>query len=64
MLNDEEKAVLDALASAWNAFVKLPVEHPDEQREFRTAIHQAQHLIMSRPVARELWAESSIEGEF
>lgn len=51
-LTDEERAVLDKLAEAWNLFVKLPVQHPMHGQEFAHAIHAAQRLVMSRPVAR------------
>lgn len=49
-----EQAVLCALASAWNAFLDLPVEHPDDQTDFRQVIHRAQLMIMARPTRRLL----------
>ena len=52
-MTEEEREVLKHLAAAWNAFVKLPVQHPSHVREMEQAIHQAQRLIMSRPTARD-----------
>lgn len=52
LLTPEEMAVLDKLAAAWNAFIELPRQHPTHNQEFMYAIHAAQRIIMSRPVAR------------
>jgi hypothetical protein len=49
-----ERRALDALAVAWNEFVCLPVEHPDDQLEFRQAIHRAQNIVLSRPTRRAM----------
>jgi hypothetical protein len=53
-VTDEEKAVVLLLAEAWNAFLKLPVEHPDDTAEFRHAIHAAQDRVLSRSGRREM----------
>ena len=53
MTEDEEKA-LHALVVAWNLFVALPVEHPDDTTEFRHGIHALQDKILSRPTRREI----------
>jgi hypothetical protein len=50
----EEKAVIDRLADAWNSFLKLQSEHPDDLLEFRQAIHRAQNIVLSRPTRRTL----------
>lgn len=52
MLTPQEAIVLDQLASAWNAFLALDVEHPDETTEFRSSIHAAQNIVLSRPTRR------------
>lgn len=53
MILPDERAVIDALVEAWNRFLTLPVEHPDDQLEFRQAIHAAQTLVLARPGRRE-----------
>lgn len=49
-----EKRVVDMLADAWNAFCELPEEHPCDAREFCSAIHVAQSLVLMRPARRDL----------
>lgn len=51
MTQDEIK-VIELLADAWNAFVKLEVMHPDDALHFRTNIHAAQSIIMQRDAVR------------
>lgn len=53
-LTDEERAVANALATAWNLFLKLPIEHGDDQTEFRHSIHHAQDIVLARPGRREI----------
>jgi hypothetical protein len=54
----DERDVLNTLAAAWDKFLTLPDQHPDHQGEFRTLIHHAQRMIMSRPIARtENWTK-------
>jgi hypothetical protein len=56
LLTEEEWAVVNLLGDAWNQFMKLPTLHSDDCHEFRSGIHQAQSIIMSRPVMREMIA--------
>ena len=51
-LTDKEHATMKRLQQAWNAFIELPIDHPDEQAEFRHGIHALQNAIMARPTAR------------
>lgn len=51
-LSMEERHVLVSLASAWNKFLKLPIEHADDVDEFRRLIHAAQEKVLSRPARR------------
>lgn len=53
-LSDQERAVVAKLAEAWNAFVNLPAEHPDDAAEFRHAIHAATAKVLMRPARRDL----------
>jgi hypothetical protein len=56
-MTKEERAVLNKLVAAWNAFNALPVEHPDDTPEFRHAFHRLQLLILAREPRRKLLAE-------
>lgn len=49
----EENIVKD-LGEIWSAFLRLPVQHSDDIRDFRDGVHVLQRIIMSRPVQREL----------
>jgi hypothetical protein len=53
-LTMKEKRVIDRLAEAWNSFTELEIEHVDDMRDFRKAIHDAQRIIMCRPVRKTL----------
>ncbi len=60
----DEKVVLEALAEAWNNFLKLPSQHPWDQQEFMHAIHQAQNIVLSRAGMRELYdSNDAIPGD-
>lgn len=50
----EERAIVQMLAAAWNAYLRLPVEHADDNLHFRTAIHAAQREVLQRPARREM----------
>lgn len=52
LLERDEHEVIHHLVQAWNAFLKLPVQHKDDVPEFRHKIHDLQRMIMARPVAR------------
>ena len=53
-LTAEEVAVANQLTAAYNAFLALPVENPDDQREFGAAIHMASAKVLMRPARRSL----------
>lgn len=59
-LSDDEKGVLFKLSEAWNAFLDLPHKGPDDEAEFKRAIHTAQQLVavrVARRVNPEAWAQ-------
>ena len=59
LIAQEEREILDLLASAWNRFVELTDKHPSDCEEFRLAIHAAQNLIAFRIARRadpEVWS--------
>lgn len=51
-LTPEERIVSDALLLAFQEFMKLPTQHPDERRDFVDGIHQCQNQLMWRIVRR------------
>lgn len=53
-MTDAETRALEALAQAWNAFMELPAEHPDDVTEFRHGIHRLEEKIMARPTRRQM----------
>lgn len=59
LLTADEQKVVQLLADAYNAMIKLEVLHSAEQAEFSQAIHNAQRVIMSRPVQRAFNDEES-----
>ena len=50
MKNDlkKEESVLNNLTEAFNEFIKLESQHPDEQRDFTDGIHKCQYIIGMR----------------
>jgi hypothetical protein len=52
-LTPAEAAVSEALAKAYSGYLGLPVQHPEEQDEFRVAFHRLQELLAMRVVRRE-----------
>jgi hypothetical protein len=52
-MTEQEFKVVETLADAWNQFLKLPVQHPDHNDEFRHVIHDAQRMIFARVGSRE-----------
>ncbi len=40
--------VIFLLCKAWDKFLELPEAHPDDNTEFRHAIHAAQNIILAR----------------
>ena len=60
MTHDEQRC-MNHLIEAINIFNRLPNKHPDEQEEFRHAMHRIQDLIAYRIVKRnfsEYWWNS------
>ena len=49
-LSSGEHTVMTHLVDAWDSYVHLPVQHPDDLEEFRHALHRLQHLVMIREV--------------
>ena len=47
-MTKEEDMVIFLLCKAWDKFLKLPEDHPDDITEFGHANHAAQNIILSR----------------
>lgn len=59
-LTSTEKEVLRLLSEAWNVFVNLDDKHPDDDDEFRRAIHDAQKTValrVARRIDTDVWKQ-------
>jgi len=52
-LDEKERKVHGLLVDAWEAFRNLEKMHPDEEDEFRHAIHEAERIVLVRRAAGE-----------
>ena len=52
-LTNSEGEIMDALVTAWNKFVGLERQHPNETEMFAEGIHQCQNLLAVRIARRE-----------
>jgi hypothetical protein len=48
----DERRVMDLMDEVWNAWHKLPVQHPDEAADFAAAVHRVQYLLAIRIARR------------
>jgi hypothetical protein len=58
-MTDLEFKAINATKEVWNAFLLLPVVHPDDQNDFRHHVHALQNIILSREGLRTLKAIES-----
>lgn len=64
LLTEDEQKVVNHLAEAWNAYVKIGKLHPSDTDDFAKAIHDAQKIIMWRPMLREYgWQEGGVNNK-
>ena len=64
-LTDGERAVLDLLAEAWNAYVQLPVQRPTDRQEFAYYVHGCQGLVglrVARAADPDVWSIEDFPG--
>lgn len=54
MMTKAEASALELLGQAFLAFQELPEQHPADRREFTSAIHAAQNIVLSRVGYRAL----------
>lgn len=52
VLTEEEQEVLELLGEAWNKFIALDGSSSNSRKEFQSAIHRAQDLVLCRPTMR------------
>ena len=55
-LTAKEQECMDHLVDAWNVFVELEKQHPDEANNFAMNIHAIQGILVTR-MARRLYPE-------
>lgn len=53
-----ELTILTKLAEAWNTYTELEILHSSDATEFQQAIHQAQNIVMARPIMRK-WRQKA-----
>ncbi len=51
-MTEKEHKILNSLVDAFNDFVKLEYQYPDELRDFTDGIHKCQYIIGMR-IARK-----------
>jgi len=51
-MTEEELAIINLLANAYNLFIKLPLQHPMDQDEFCRNVHVLQRQVMAREARR------------
>ena len=54
IVSEGERKVVHLLAQAWNAFLELPNEHPDDCGDFRFTIRRAQGHVLMRLGRRQI----------
>lgn len=52
-LTEVEGLIMDSLVDAWNEFIKLPKQHPDEINDFADGIHKCQYILGMRILRRD-----------
>lgn len=52
-LTPEEQIANDKLIDFYNTYIKLPIQHPNEQLEVTAAIHLIQGIFATRIARRE-----------
>ena len=52
-LDKQEGEIMDLLVEAWNKYIKLNKQHPNEIDEFAIGIHSCQHLLGIRILRRD-----------
>lgn len=52
-LTNQEGLVMDNLVDAWNEFINLEVQHPNERDYFADGIHMCQSVLMARILRRD-----------
>ena len=53
-MTDEEMAIMNALASVWNLFLKMPMEDASEVTDLCHHIHGAQNIVLARAGLRAI----------
>ena len=61
----EEREMMNLLSAIWNIFQHVEKHHPDEETEFRYAIHNLQRMISVRMTSKILagWNRKEVSNE-
>lgn len=54
-MTEQEQAVMQKLAEAWNEFLKMEQCHTDEVNDFRFHVHALQAMVLARPKINQTW---------
>lgn len=50
---EQERHIMEHLTNAWKGFSTLEPHHPDDEPDFRRAIHEAQQILSMRILRRD-----------
>lgn len=53
-MTPQELKVLETTRDIWNEFIELPIQHQEDQNEFRFHIHALQNIILAREGQRHM----------
>lgn len=53
MMKPNEMKVMDLLNQTHQAFLDLPIQHPDDQKEWCACVHELQRMLMARVAVRD-----------
>ena len=52
-LTEQEAKIVQMFGDAWNEYLRLPVEHPNDQAEMCAAVHVCQRAVLARSGRRQ-----------
>lgn len=53
-LTEQENKIVMLLDDIWRQYTTLPAQHPQDEIGFAQAIHEAQRIVIARPIQRYL----------
>lgn len=58
-----EQEILELLVEAHNKYVRLPIQHPDDVKDWVNKLHDLTRVIMVRPTVRK-YPEIFLNNDF